>query len=35
MPGAKYMVFKNLRPPVAIDNLGQSPLRTKSAKQTY
>ena len=29
------MVFKNLRPPIAIDNLGQSPLRTKSAKQTY
>lgn len=35
MPGANYIVFKNLRPPVAIDSQGRSPLRTKSAKQTF
>jgi len=35
MPGNKYLVFKQMRPPVAIDQLGQSPLRTQSGKKTY
>ena len=27
MPGAHYFVFKNLRPPVVIDEKGQAPLK--------
>lgn len=29
MPGANYVVFENLRPPVAADSAGQSPLRSR------
>ena len=35
MPGANYTVFKQMRPPVAIDTHGQSPLRTKKAKEVF
>lgn len=35
MPGANYIVFKNLRPPVAIDENGTTPLRTKSGRRTF
>lgn len=35
MPGANYIVFKNMRPPVAIDYNGVTPVRTKSAKRTF
>ena len=35
MPGAKYIVFKQMRPPVAIDETGRSPLRTHSAKRVF
>lgn len=28
MPGGQYYTFKSLRPPVAVDNLGQSPLKS-------
>lgn len=29
MPGGHYHVFKNLRPPVAIDDNGKSPIKTR------
>ena len=32
MPGANYIVFGNMRPPVAIDDSGRTPLRGKIAK---
>lgn len=35
MPGAKYIVFKQMRPPVAIDVVGGTPLRTQSAKRVF
>jgi hypothetical protein len=35
MPGAHYIVFKNLRPPVCIDEDGKSPLRGKSAEKNF
>lgn len=35
MPGANYIVFKNMRPPVAIDSNGQSPVRTKKASEVF
>jgi len=35
MPGAHYIVLKNLRPPVAIDSEGKSPLRGKRAEQVF
>ena len=35
MPGANYIVFKNMRPPVAIDSQGQSPIRTKKAQEIF
>ena len=35
MPGANYIVFKQMRPPVAIDNNGQSPIRTKKATEVF
>ena len=35
MPGANFIVFKNLRPPVVIDELGKSPLRGKRAEQVF
>jgi len=35
MPGANYIVLKNLRPPVAIDQAGRSPLRGKRARQVF
>jgi hypothetical protein len=35
MPGAKYIVFQNLRPPVAIEETGASPLRSKKAIETF
>ena len=35
MPGANCIVFKNLRPPVAIDDQGKSPLRGKRAEQVF
>jgi len=28
MPGAQYYTFKELRPPVAVDGRGKSPLKT-------
>jgi len=35
MPGGHYVVLKNLRPPVAIDSEGKSPLRGKRAVQVF
>jgi hypothetical protein len=35
MPGANYTVFKQMRPPVAIDSAGQSPIRTKKASEVF
>ncbi len=35
MPGAHYIVFKNMRPPIAIDEAGTSPLRGKKAKAVF
>ncbi len=35
MPGAHYITFKNMRPPVAIDEEGQSPLRGRRAEQVF
>ena len=35
MPGGHYIVFKNLRPPVCIDNAGSSPLRGLKARKTF
>ncbi len=35
MPGGKYIVFNNLRPPVCIDETDGSPLRMKAAKQRF
>lgn len=35
MPGAKNIVFKNLRPPVVINEQGKSPLRGKRAEQVF
>lgn len=35
MPGAHYLVFKNLRPPVAIDEDDKSPLRIKRASKVF
>ena len=35
MPGANYTVFKQMRPPVAIDGAGQSPIRTKKASEVF
>ena len=35
MPGANYMVFKNMRPPVCIAEDGKSPLRGKRADQVF
>ena len=35
MPGANYAVFKQMRPPVAIDANGNSPIRTKKAQQVF
>ncbi len=35
MPGANYIVFENMRPPVAIDNQGKSPLRTKKGVEIF
>ena len=33
MPGASYLVYKNLRPPVCIDYAANSPLRTSAARK--
>ena len=35
MPGAHFYVFKNLRPPVAIDSKDGSPLRSIKAKELF
>jgi len=35
MPGGNYIVFKNLRPPVCIDNEDGSPLRGRQPKNTF
>ncbi len=35
MPGANYIVFQNMRPPVAIDSQGTSPLRSKRAQEIF
>jgi len=35
MPGGHYIVFKNLRPPVCIDEKGGSPLRGRKARKTF
>lgn len=32
MPGANYIVLNHMRPPVAIDSEGISPLRTRRAR---
>ena len=35
MPGNNYLVFKNLRPPVCIDNADGSPIKSKNAKRAF
>lgn len=35
MPGAQYITFQNLRPPVCIENDGKSPLRGQRAQQVF
>ena len=35
MPGANYIVFKQMRPPIAIENTGKTPIRTKKAEQIF
>ena len=35
MPGATYTVFQEMRPPIAVDDKGGSPLRTKKGKQVF
>ena len=35
MPGSTYIVFKQMRPPVAIDSNGNSPIRTKQGQNVF
>lgn len=35
MPGVNFTVFEQLRPPIAIDNHGRSPLRLRRADEIF
>lgn len=35
MPGANYFVFQQMRPPIAIEETGKTPVRTKKAEKVF